>query len=204
MPEEKIPIPGAHDPEAYDKKHGRWWLDRNDKRRPVRYTQIGKHNRAPGLHRSLLYQWQRHTRNWLNLVREQHRKRWPMYAQLCVGFFSEFCLRRWTRQNLFEVAHVLPGYGVGCKFWKPTVSKGPKNGGGFFVVNSIDFQVRPFSGKVVGDQFFTPEKLLKTDIQPMGKTTGGWNYVYPEERNYFLYRPSFPPTKKNWETKKEK
>ena len=121
---------GAHRSEAEDRTYGRWWKDYRDKRRPIFYSQIGQICRKPGIHKSLLYVWQKHTRNWCKIVKDLHRKRWPLHYGLTIGFFAEFCFaRKWGEKNLFEVCAMLPGYGVGCKLWKPSYSGGGTAGG---------------------------------------------------------------------------
>ncbi|CAD7960784.1 unnamed protein product [Amoebophrya sp. A25] len=116
---------GAHDTEENDRKFGRWWKDYRDKRRPVLYSTIGELCRKPGIHKSLLYIWQARTRAWCDRLKDQHRKRWPQHFGLCIAFFAEFCFARpWYRKNLFELCAMLPGYGVGCRFWKKSHNRG--------------------------------------------------------------------------------
>eukprot|EP00392_Amoebophrya_sp_AT5.2_P013345 g13463.t1 len=154
---------GAHRSEAEDRTYGRWWKDYRDKRRPIFYSQIGQICRKPGIHKSLLYVWQKHTRNWCKIVKDLHRKRWPLHYGLTIGFFAEFCFaRKWGEKNLFEVCAMLPGYGVGCKLWKPSYSGGGTAGGTqVFVPESIDFRLRPFKGKVVGSTLESLRKVIR-------------------------------------------
>jgi len=110
-----VRIRGQLLPRVEDEKHGRWWGA--DKRRPILYTQIGKHCRH-NQYISLLHRWQKHTPNWKKTVGDVYRKRWPKPKQLCMLFFAEFCLREWSKRTLFEVCHRLPFFGVHHCFHK--------------------------------------------------------------------------------------
>ena len=55
-------------------------------------------------------------------------KRWPGHRGLHMALFSEFTNKEWRRMNLYETCAMLPGFGVGCTFWKPNYTRGPKRG----------------------------------------------------------------------------
>ncbi|CAD7964926.1 unnamed protein product [Amoebophrya sp. A120] len=151
---------GAHDPEEYDRRHGRWWKDYRDKRRPIFYSEIGKPCRKPGVHKSLLYVWQKHTRNWVNLIKSDHRKRWPKHFGLTIAFFAEFCFSRaWSRKNLFEVCSLLPGFGVGCWLWKTSYGKNQ-----IFRCEHLQYRIQPFCGKVSGVTCFDNNLLSRRPV----------------------------------------
>lgn len=189
----KRPV-GAHTTEEIDRRFGRWWFGHQDKRRPIRYTDVGELSRRPGLHLSLLYKFQRHTKNWCKYTKSHHRKRWPSHYNLNADFFSEFCNHvPWRQKNLFETCATLPGYGVGYKFWRPKFSRGHKAGEYTFVLEDIDYEIRPSRGNMRGITYLNNKPLIR-NMAPAGKNLGGWAFSKPDDTtsDIVLYRPKFP------------
>lgn len=189
---------GAHTTEEIDRRFGRWWFGHPDKRKPIRYTDIGELNRRPGTHLSLLYCWQRHTKNWVKYAKSHHRKRWPSHLCLNADFFAEFCNHRpWNQKNLFETCATLPGYGTGYTFWRPKVSRGAKSDEYTFLLDEIDYEIRPSRGNVKGTTYLNGKPLIR-NMAPAGKSLGGWAFSKPADvSDTVLYRPQFPVLEEN-------
>lgn len=192
-PGKKKRIVGAHDPEEHDRKFGRKWRDKGSSRRPNLYSKIGQPCPPPGTKPTLFFEGQKASRNWLNLVRSQHRKRWPLHFGLSIAFFAEFTSKVWHRMNLYETCAMLPGFGVGCTFWKPNYTRGPRKGGWAFLLEHIDWQVRPFAGSMSGSTLFR-DTLIRKNMAPLGKSYTGWNFCFPprESKDRWIFRPPFP------------
>lgn len=175
-------------PSDVDSKHGRRWIKRGDSRFPTLYSRIGEQLRNPKLHRTIC-RWVIGTPNWVKLITDPYRKRWPLYRGLKAGLFAEFALKPFATRTFAETAHTLPFYGVGGKFWRATESVPHK--GSFFTLRSIDYRIRPWSAEMRGDMHMNGVTIRK-DVAPLGKSIGKWNFEAPLGASKHHYRPPFP------------
>jgi hypothetical protein len=174
--------------QSVDMKYGRRWLRRGEEKLPALYSRIGEQLRNPKLHRTIC-RWVIGAPNWKKLITEQYRKRWPMYRGLRVGLFAEFALKPFASRTFFETAHTLPFFGVGGRFWRG--AEGKDHYGNFFSLKNIDFTVRPWKGEARGDMYMNGVRV-RSDVAPLSKSVGKWNFEPPVGAVRLHYRPPFP------------
>lgn len=177
------PPRGYINPASVDAKFGRRWMKKGDDKKPVLYSRIGEQLRNTKLHRTIC-RWVIGAPNWKKLLSDQYRKRWPMYRGLRVGLFAEFALKPFSSRNFFETAHTLPFHGVGGAFWRGSP-------GDYFVLKNIDYSIRPWKGEASGDMYMNHMRI-RSDVAPLGKSVGKWNFDPPKGAVPLHYRPPFP------------
>lgn len=180
------PPRGFINPQSIDSKFGRRWLKKGEDKKPVLYSRIGEQLRNPKLHRTIC-RWVIGAPNWRKLLSNQYRKRWPMYRGLRIGLFTEFALKSYSARNFFETAHTLPFHGVGGTFWRGS----SQPSGDHFLLDRIDYSIRPWKGEALGDLFMNHMRIRK-DVAPLGKSVGKWNFSPPKDAVRLHYRPPFP------------
>jgi len=186
--EDERPVLGQINEKEYDEKHGRHWHNWKEKEeRPKLYTTIGKHARSQKLSRTIV-RWVK-SGNFVALRRDVYRKRWPKKSTM--RFFAEFCLKEHGKRTLLETCHTIPLYGVGCKFWRSKHRDLPESRGQYFVADSAQWKLRPIRGVVRGTQYLF-NRPARSNIAPIAKSLGHWNYDLPEGAHPDVYRPAFP------------
>jgi hypothetical protein len=171
-----------------DSKHGRRWLKRGESRFPVLYSRIGEQLRNPRLHRTIC-RWVIGTPNWVKLLTDPYRKRWPLYRGLRAAFFAEFATKPFATRTFAETCHTLPFHGIGGRFWRG--QEGKPHHGTFFTLRSIDYRIRPWKAEMRGDMSMS-NMVVRKDVAPLGKSIGKWNFQPPEGAHKLHYRPPFP------------
>merc|ERR1712187_593250 len=138
-----------------------------------------------------MLRWVKNTPVWMKLVRDPYRKRWPTNEQISLRFFAEFCHKDFEKKTLLEVAHTLPLYGAGCKFWRGTRPDTPDTKGKFFIADSAEYKLRPIRGVIRGTQYMlgTP---VRHGVAPVAKTLGSWRHEPPADAHPAVHRPPFP------------
>lgn len=171
-----------------DFKYGRRWMKRGESRFPVLYSRIGEQLRNPKLHRTIC-RWVIGAPNWIKLITDPYRKRWPLYRGLNAAFFAEFALKPFANRTISETCHRLPFYGVGGRFWRGPM--GCKHNGSFFKLKSIEYKIRPWKAELRGDMYMS-DIAVRKDVAPLGKSVGKWNFEPPVGASKLHYRPPFP------------
>ena len=182
---------GYVNPSPIDSKFGRRWIKRGDTRFPALYSRLGEQLRNTKLHRTIC-RWVIGTPNWVKLITDPYRKRWPLYRGLKASLFAEFALKPFSTRSISETVHTVPFYGVGGKLWRGP--QGMPHSGSYFQPKSVDFQIRPWKAEMRGDMFMSGIAVRK-DVAPLGKSVGKWNFEPPAGANKIHYRPSFPDRK---------
>ena len=185
--DEKRPRGYVHSP-VVDSKFGRRWIKRGDSKFPTLYSRIGEQLRNPKLHRTIC-RWVIGTPNWVKMITEPYRKRWPLYRGLKAGLFAEFALKPFASRTIAETAHTLPFFGVGGSFWRG--AQGSVHKGDFIKLNDIEYRIRPWKAEMRGDMFMSGIPIRK-DVAPLGKSVGKWNFAPPAGAAKEHYRPPFP------------
>jgi hypothetical protein len=178
------PPRGQVNPLSVDARFGRRWLKRGDVRMPVLYSRIGEQLRNPKLHRTIC-RWVIGAPNWIKMITEKYRKRWPMYRGLRASLFAEFALKPFETRTFSETCHTLPSFGVGFKFWRGPAHS--EHGGNYFLLKNIDYRFRPFHAEARGDLFMN-NILIRQNVAPLGKSVGKWKWEAPPG----TIRPPFP------------
>lgn len=171
-----------------DFKFGRRWIKRGESRFPVLYSRIGEQLRNPKLHRTIC-RWVIGTPNWIRLITDPYRKRWPIYRGLNAAFFAEFALKPFAKRTIAETCHTLPFYGIGGKLWRG--APGSQHDGNYFIPKSVSYRIRPWKAEIRGDMYFS-HILVRRDVAPLGKSVGKWNFDPPTGASKLYYRPPFP------------
>jgi hypothetical protein len=183
--DDKLPR-GYLNTKEVDSRYGRRWIKRGESKFPALYSRIGEQLRNPKLHRTIC-RWVIGTPNWVKLITDPYRKRWPLYRGLNAAFFAEFALKPFAKRTISETCHTLPFYGVGGKFWR---GPSPHNGN-YFKLRSVEYQIRPWKAEMRGDMYFGNIAVRK-DVAPLGKSIGKWNFEPPAGGSKLYYRPAFP------------
>jgi hypothetical protein len=179
---------GFINPSQIDSKYGRRWLKRGESRFPVLYSKIGEQLRNPRLHRTIC-RWVIGTPNWIKLITDPYRKRWPLYRGLKACLFAEFALKSFEKRSFSESCQTLPFNGVGGKFWR--APKGRPHPGDFFVLRNISYTIRPWKAEMRGDLCMN-NVVVRRNVAPLGKSVGKWNFEPPTGAHKLYYRPPFP------------
>jgi hypothetical protein len=171
-----------------DSKFGRRWIKRGESRFPALYSRIGEQLRNPRLHRTIC-RWVIGTPNWVKLLTDPYRKRWPLYRGLRAGLFAEFALKPFATRTIAETCQTLPFFGVGAKFWRGP--QGTSHNGSYFSLRHIDFRIRPWKADLRGDLCMNG-MVIRKNVAPLGKSVGKWNFEPPVGGHKLHYRPPFP------------
>jgi hypothetical protein len=171
-----------------DSKYGRRWIKRGDSKFPILYSRMGQQLRNTKLHRTIC-RWVIGTPNWIKLISDPYRKRWPLYKGLRASLFAEFATKAFANRTIAEKMHTLPFFGVGGKLWRGT--EGRPHSGSFFIPRCIEYQMRPWKAEIRGDVYMNGMKI-RQDVAPLGKSVGKWNYEAPHGSSRLHYRPPFP------------
>lgn len=182
------PPRGFINPSEVDSKFGRRWIKKGDSRFPTLYSRIGEQLRNPRLHRTIC-RWVIGTPNWIKLITDPYRKRWPLYRGLKAGLFAEFALKPFATRTISETCHTLPFHGVGGKLWRGPQSS--SHNGNFFALKEVDYRIRPWKAEMRGDMCISG-MVVRKDVAPLGKSVGKWNFEPPKGAHKQHYRPPFP------------
>jgi hypothetical protein len=185
---ETKPPRGFVNPSDVDSRFGRRWIKRGENRFPTLYSRIGEQLRNPKLHRTIC-RWVIGAPNWIKLITDPYRKRWPLYRGLKAALFAEFAMKPFSTKTIAETCQTLPFFGAGGKLWRGPQG-GPHNGN-YFVLRRIDFRIRPWKADLRGDLCMNGITVRK-DVAPLGKSVGKWNFEPPAGAHKIHYRPSFP------------
>ncbi|KAF4749500.1 hypothetical protein FOZ62_028728 [Perkinsus olseni] len=191
-------IRGMIKPMETDMRYGRRWIVRGEDRKPVLYSRIGSPNRSHNI--SQIPTKLPYTKR---AYQEVYRKRWPLYHNCDVEFFSEFADRPHEERTLIETAATVPFFGLHSTFWRSR-EKGPcpgPSGLSFIPTVPAYFKTMPFEGKIRGDEYWNGMRI-RSNVAARGKSSGCWHWSPPEGGLKIYYRPPFPeavhpPPKKN-------
>lgn len=175
-------------PADVDSRHGRRWIKRGDNKIPTLYSRIGEQLRNTKLHRTIC-RWVIGTPNWVKLITEPYRKRWPLYRGLKASLFAEFALKPFMSRTFSETTHTLPFYGISGKLWRGQERSSDKNS--YFTPTHIEYSIRPWRAEVKGD-LYMQGLCIRKDVAPLGKSVGKWNFEPPSGAHRIHYRPPFP------------
>ncbi|KAF4672375.1 hypothetical protein FOL47_000617 [Perkinsus chesapeaki] len=181
-------VRGMIKPMETDMRYGRRWVVRGEDKKPVLYSRIGQPNRSHNIS-----QIPTKLPSTKRAYQEVYRKRWPLYHNCDVQFFSEFADRPHEERTLIETAATVPFFGLNCTFWRAR-DKGPCPGpSGLSFVPRAPAYIRtmPFEGKIRGDEFWNGTQI-RSNIAARGKSSGCWNWSPPEAGLKIYYRPPFP------------
>ncbi|KAF4669420.1 hypothetical protein FOZ61_004183 [Perkinsus olseni] len=191
-------IRGMIKPMDTDMRYGRRWIVRGEDRKPVLYSRIGSPNRSHNI--SQIPTKLPYTKR---AYQEVYRKRWPLYHNCDVEFFSEFADRPHEERTLIETAATVPFFGLYSTFWRSREKSPCPGPSGLSFIPTVPayFKTMPFEGKIRGDEFWNGMRI-RSNVAARGKSSGCWNWSPPEGGLKIYYRPPFPeavhpPPKKN-------